>query len=310
MEDVTTWPLLRVTLPPGVDEDQAAGLTQAAADEGALGGQTGAGQLLLYLPREGAPAIALRVRAALEAEAVRLGCGALEVAGETLPDAPWATAWKADFVALPVGERLLVRPDWEYGTAIRADWQTREVIYIRPGGGFGTARHETTRLALELLEKWVRSGTRVFDFGAGSGILAIAAARLGAERVVAVEHDPEAIINARVNIELNGLQERIELLTADAPPPAGEPFNLIVCNMLPHEARPHFAVLAGLLAGANPQAPRLSTGPEPNSSLIYSGLLADQKEEIESVLATHGLHPREWAEAAEWGAGVYGTGRA
>lgn len=303
-----TWPVLRLTLPPGATEDDTLILTQAASEAGALGSQAGSGLLLVYAPRED-EAVIRQIEAALRSECTRaLGWAEPEMAWDTLADAPWATAWKADFVALQIGERLLVRPDWEQGTAIPPDWQTREVIYIRPGGGFGTARHETTRLALELMEDWVQSEARVLDFGAGSGILAIAAARLGAGRVIAIEHDPEAIVNARENIDLNGVSERIELRQSAAPEENDAPFNLIICNMLPHEARPHWVTLAGLLAAGNTAAGSTSM-PSINSVLIYSGLLADQKTEIAAELAEVGLHARNWTQAGEWMAAVFGSGR-
>src|SRR5262249_7119017 len=150
--------------------------------------------------------------------------------------------------------------------------------------------------------------SRVLDLRAGSGILAIAAARLGAEKVIAIDNDPQAIVNARENIDLNGMQERIDLREAPipnpplAPTPTEAAYNLISCNMLPHEVNPDWETLVALLARTPDRISR-------HSHLIFSGLLADQKEEVEAQLQRHGLYVRAWVQADEWVAGVFGIGR-
>lgn len=290
MEPTTTWPHWIFTLPQGADDEQIACAMQAAADAGALGGHVDSGKLIVYLPREQAGFESIRLE--LEREMVRLGWPAADWTLHALADAPWATAWKATFVPLPIGRRILIRPDWEMDQPAPVEWADRLTIWIRPGLGFGTGRHESTRLALERLEEEIRPGMDVLDFGAGNAILAMAAARLGARNILAIENDPQAIPNAGENIELNGLCGQIELRLAGTPPePAAGRFDLVICNVIPKHACPHFAALAALVR-------------DKNSFFIYSGFLADEKNEIEGALREAGLNPRGFASEAEWGSWV------
>jgi ribosomal protein L11 methyltransferase len=205
-----------------------------------------------------------------------------------LPDAPWATAWKADFRSIPIGRRLLIRPDWEMGTPPPDPaWADRLPLWLRPGLGFGTGRHETTRLALETLENHLRPGMTVLDFGSGSGVLSIAAVALGASTVYAVEFDPQANENARDNLALNQVSEQVTLIEADQPAAAPGKADLVICNMLPHNALRHMSDLVHVFHDAQ-------------STLIYSGYLADQEYEIEKVLSGAGLKKAMGAQLNEW----------
>jgi ribosomal protein L11 methyltransferase len=286
----TDWPYLVLAMPADADPEAAARLTQAALDAGALGGEEAPGELRLYLPREATPEILREVDAALRAEADALGMGdGLAWRAGHLADAPWATAWREYFQSTPVGQRMLVRPDWEQGTPTPQAWAGRETIWLRPGLGFGTGRHETTRLAMEMVEAYMAPGLRVLDFGSGSGVLSLAAVRLGAGEVWAIERDPQANENAVDNLEINQCADRIRLLETDTPSAAEGTFDLIVCNVLPQFALPQ---MAGLAARLRSNA----------STLIYSGFLADQSEEIERALAQSGLVIVEARSLAEWGA--------
>jgi len=122
-------------------------------------------------------------------------------------DQDWTELWRRGLDARRVGRRLVVTPPWIQPETQRGD----VVIVIDPGMAFGTGEHASTRGALRLLESAVAPGDRVLDVGTGSGILAIAAARLGAREVLAVESDPDAVTNASVNLERNGVAERVEL---------------------------------------------------------------------------------------------------
>lgn len=289
----TSWPNWVFKLPAGADDEQIGCLMQTAADAGALGGHVDAGRLIVYLPREQAGFETIRIE--LAREMARLGWPAADWTLHELADAPWATAWKATFTPLAVGRGLLIRPEWEMGQAAPAAWAGRMTLWIRPGLGFGTGRHETTRLALEQLEEAMRPRIDVLDFGAGNAVLSMSAALLGARRVVAVENDPQAIPNACENIALNRLGDLIEVRHADAPPaPDGGLFDLIVCNVIPQQAGPHFGALAALLR-------------DEKSSIIYSGFLADEKDEIERAWHEAGLAPRRYAAEAEWGVLLLGT---
>ncbi|MCE5231321.1 50S ribosomal protein L11 methyltransferase [bacterium] len=290
----TNWPHWTIEVPRGADDEQIACVMQAAADAGALGGHVDSGRLFVYLPREQAEFESIRL--VVEREMQRLGWPAADWTLHALADAPWATAWKATFTPLAVGKNILIRPDWEMDQPAPEPWRDRLTIWIRPGLGFGTGRHESTRLALERLEEVMRPGIDVLDFGAGNAVLAMVAAKMGARRVLAIENDPQAIPNAGENIDLNGLAGTIELREAAVPPGPGEGlFDLIVCNVIPRQAGPHFKALSALLKDVK-------------SSVIYSGFLADEKDEIETALREVGLEPCRFTTEAEWGAWLAGPG--
>ena len=143
-------------------------------------------------------------------------------------DEDWRNNWKKFFNPTPVGERILIRPTWRY------DFEAgdRVVLNIDPGLAFGTGSHETTRLCLETIEKYLRQGDTVLDVGCGSGILAIASLLLGAKSAVGVDIDPVAVRTARENAELNGVEDRFEVVVGDLTEKISGKFNLIVANIV------------------------------------------------------------------------------
>ena len=144
-----------------------------------------------------------------------------------LPEAAWRDGWKRYFGVLRVGRRLVVKPSW-------AKYAPRDgdiVIEIDPGLAFGTGQHPTTAMCLRSLEGLVRPGMRTLDLGTGSGILAIAAARLGADRVLALDIDPQAVRAARQNVANSGLSELIEVREGTLDEEGGSPFDLIAANI-------------------------------------------------------------------------------
>jgi ribosomal protein L11 methyltransferase len=154
----------------------------------------------------------------------------------------WANSWRAYFKPLRVGRRLVVRPSWEEYRPREGD----QVIELDPGMAFGTGTHATTRLCLEALEARVNPGDRILDWGTGSGILALAAARLGAGPVRAVDTDPVAVAAARENVRRNQLQGRVEVLLSDLP--ARGRFDGIAANLLPEPITAASVALRRLLA--------------------------------------------------------------
>ncbi|WP_248926723.1 50S ribosomal protein L11 methyltransferase [Paenibacillus hamazuiensis] len=129
----------------------------------------------------------------------------------TVDEEDWANAWKQYFKPLRVSERLTIKPTWEEYSG----GPDELIIELDPGMAFGTGTHATTSLCLKTLEKTIRPGVDVIDVGTGSGVLAIAAAKLGARHVLAVDLDPVAVSSATENTRLNGLDEKITVKLSD-----------------------------------------------------------------------------------------------
>ena len=127
-----------------------------------------------------------------------------------VPDEGWARRSQDNLRAIRVG-RIVVAPPWDAAAATADDVS----VVIDPSTGFGTGHHETTRLCLTILQRLPLVGRRVIDVGTGSGVLAIAAAKLGAERVIGVDNDPEALRNAAENVAGNACEGRVELIEAE-----------------------------------------------------------------------------------------------
>ncbi len=140
----------------------------------------------------------------------------------------WENNWKQYFHAMPVGEKLLIRPLWE-----EADPCGRTVLSIEPGLAFGSGTHETTRLCLETLEKYIDNDTTVLDVGCGSGILSIAALLLGARQAVGVDIDALAVKTARENGEINGFVEpQYTVLEGNLTDKVSGKFDVVVANIV------------------------------------------------------------------------------
>ncbi|MFQ5924321.1 MAG: 50S ribosomal protein L11 methyltransferase [Anaerolineales bacterium] len=143
---------------------------------------------------------------------------------------PWEVAWKEHYQPLEIGERLQILPSW-----MKQERGTRIPIYLQPGMAFGTGAHTTTRHCLEALELLVTQGASVADLGCGSGILAIAAALLGASEVAALDTDQQAVQLARKNVLRNQLAERVRVVHGSIAELEGASskgsFELIVANI-------------------------------------------------------------------------------
>jgi ribosomal protein L11 methyltransferase len=194
----------------------------------------------------------------------------------------WAHAWKAHFHAFPVGERLWVRPSW-----VTAEPPPGRVeLVLDPGMAFGTGQHGTTRLCLEWLDGHIDAdeAPAVLDLGCGSGILAIAAAKLGASRVLAVDNEPQALEATRANAEINGVGECIEVADADGALAGQAPFPRVVANILSQ-------TLMEL-------ADHITAQVAPGGELALSGILVEHAERVRGAFP--GIRWTGQADDGEW----------
>lgn len=201
----------------------------------------------------------------------------------------WANGWKQYFKPVRISERLVVKPSWEDYEAAPGEI----VLELDPGMAFGTGTHATTSLCLRALEKRVRPGMKVIDVGTGSGILAIAAARLGADRVLALDLDPVAVSSARDNVKLGGLDHRIEVRESDLLQAVREsrtadvlPADLIVANLL-----------AEIVLSFVPDVVRALA---PGGLYITSGIIARKADEVRDALVKAGFAVEAVDTEGDW----------
>jgi ribosomal protein L11 methyltransferase len=213
------------------------------------------------------------------------GEGLVAVETTEVPD-DWADRWRDFHRPVAVGERLVVRPSWEAGAAARAEIE----IVVDPGRAFGTGAHATTRMCLELLLALADRGEAagpLADLGTGSGVLAIAADRLGFDPVTAWDHQPAAVEAARANARLNGAEVAVERLDLrEALPPLAPVW---VANL----TAPLLGEIAARLGAAGEGRPRL---------LLLSGLLVSERERLCERFSAAGYEPRERRRDGEWAA--------
>ena len=208
-----------------------------------------------------------------------------ELTARIVHEADWANAWKAHFPVLRIGRRIVIRPTWR-----RHRRQPDDVVLaLDPGMAFGTGLHPTTRLCLAALEAFADrgliDGARVVDVGSGSGILAIAAALLGAREVLAVDVDPIAVEASRANARRNRLGRVITARDGSAPTGDG-PFDLVLANLI-----------AGLLVQL---ADGLCAEVRPGGTLLASGIFHDRESQVAGAFADRGLTvSNRWAEG-DW----------
>ena len=229
------------------------------------------------------------VRVALEGlKRERRDLGTLLMTLEDVEDADWENNWKQYYKPMEIGERLLVIPQWE-----EADPGDRVPLYLDPGLTFGTGAHATTRLCLTALETLVRGGERVLDLGCGSGILSVAALRLGAGSALAVDIDDKCRTAARENAGLNGIgPDRLDILVGNlltdgaAAEKIGGGYDLVLAN-----------IVADVIIAL---APRVRGLLSPGGTFLCSGIIEGRADEVEAALNAAGLEIRTRREDNGW----------
>lgn len=208
-----------------------------------------------------------------------------ELTTRIVHEADWAEAWKAHFPVLRVGRRLVIRPTWR-----RHHRQPGDVVLaLDPGMAFGTGLHPTTRLCLAAMEsladRGLLSDARVLDVGCGSGILAIAALKLGARAALGVDTDPIAISATRANAARNQLARRLRAREGTLPSGSG-PNDVVLANLIA-------SVLIDL-------APLLRDEVRPGGALLASGIFVDREADVRAAFGRVGLDVIDRTVEGEW----------
>jgi len=273
----------------GVPRELSEGLTNLAWELGALGvveeERPGSGATLRAFFPETIAASALKdsVRRYLDGLA-ELGFEPVrDLRVAALADENWAEAWRAHFTPRPVGQSLLIVPPWDERPA-----NGRIVITIEPGRAFGTGHHGTTAGCLEALEAVVERDrpSRMIDVGTGSGILAIAAARLGVGTVLAVDDDPDAVACAMANAARNHVSDRVRCVLADAAGLREPRVPLLVANLLSAAHRRLAAQYRRSLSA--------------DGTLLLGGILDGEAAAVVAALADHELVHRASFSVEGW----------
>ena len=192
----------------------------------------------------------------------------------------WQNGWRKYYHPMEIGRRLAVVPSWQaYDT-------DRVKLLLDPGLAFGTGGHETTSLCLEALDELTAGGERVLDIGTGSGILAIAALKLGAAQAEGVDIDPVAVRTAGENAALNGVADRLTVLVGDLSDKASGQYQIITANIVANAIMALAPAVPGLMAEGG--------------VFIASGIIDTRKEEVIAALQAAGLKVQEVKEKRGW----------
>lgn len=234
--------------------------------------------------RPGPEAARIQRSARLAVDAAPLTSEASWRDAAVLREESWRDAWKKHFGLQRIGEAIVIRPSWVSYKLKRGE----VVIDIDPGMAFGTGQHPTTAMCLRALEELVESGASVLDLGCGSGILAIAAAKLGATQVLAIDIDPQAVAAARENVASNGVAEVVTVREGTLEPGVEPPerFDIVVAN------------ISGL--ALERLAPAIGASLGEGGRLVASGFLEDAVDSLEDAFTAAGILPERVIEDGIW----------
>ncbi|SPF32632.1 Ribosomal protein L11 methyltransferase [Candidatus Desulfosporosinus infrequens] len=205
----------------------------------------------------------------------------VQAKGISVQEEEWATAWKAYFKPIRIGKNFLIKPTWEQVDLLAGDI----VLELDPGMAFGTGTHPTTTLCLKTLEQIVKPGQTVFDLGTGSGILAIAAAKLGA-KVDAVDLDSVAIKVAQENVDLNRVNDRVRVLRGDLGTVLTGQADVVIANIIADVILILLSDLKRIL--------------RPEGEFLASGIIEHRAVDVEDGLKEAGFEILERVEDSGW----------
>ncbi|MDA8441195.1 MAG: 50S ribosomal protein L11 methyltransferase [Peptococcaceae bacterium] len=199
----------------------------------------------------------------------------------TVREDDWATAWKAYFKPVKVGQRIVIKPSWES----YLPGPDELVLELDPGMAFGTGTHPTTALCIKALERTVQPGSLVYDIGTGSGVLAIACAMLGAQ-VKAVDLDPVAVKIARENVALNALEQQVEVYHGNLADVLADSADLVVAN-----------IIADVVIVLAQDLKRIL---RPGGVCLASGIIGERGQEVVEAFEAQGLRVQQVDEEKGW----------
>lgn len=217
-----------------------------------------------------------------EIEGRLTGCRKANTLIREVAEEDWATSWKQYFFVSKIGENIVIKPTWQEHTAA----EDEIVIEIDPGMAFGTGTHHTTSLCIRVLENMVPHGSTIFDLGTGSGILSIVAAKLGAEKVLAVDIDSVAVKIALENVLLNKVENIVTVQEGDLLTGIQGNADIIVAN-----------IVADIIIRLCPHIPaRLNHG----GLFLASGIIMERLQEVLDAASKVGLQAQKVTEQCGW----------
>jgi ribosomal protein L11 methyltransferase len=308
MRHQSLWKVTVTTTPEA--EDAVAELLRAILNQPATAYfdvETGVSTITIYLPQkwESAGKVGAAVSAGLKrirSYGLRIGPGKIMMAKIRRED--WAESWKRHFKPIEIREALLIKPSWSRRQARKG----QSVIVLDPGLSFGTGHHPTTAFCLEQIvaavhgrrnqrPRRIAAAKSFLDLGTGSGILAMAAARLGCSPVRALDFDPESVRVARANARANQLHRKLRIMRGDVsqlpirPGQRGHGYDLVCANLL-----------TDLLIA---QRRRIAAQLKPDGTLVLAGILKSEFASVQKAYKTLGLGPVSRQVETEWCSGAF-----
>ena len=208
--------------------------------------------------------------------------GKLTLEVSSIDDEDWAENWKSQYKPFRLGRHFVVKPTWEHYAAQEGD----QILEIDPGMAFGTGTHETTGMCVALAEQYVKQGDSVIDVGTGTGILALAAAYMGAKDVLAIDIDPVAVRVAEDNIRLNGMEKVVRAKTGDLLDHVDEVADVVIANIIAD-------VICMMAAPVRAHI-------KEDGYFICSGIARERKDEVIDALNAAGYAKLDIRDQGEW----------
>ena len=237
-----------------------------------------------YSPETNFEEVMLKIKEGIENAKKFVDVGKAEVTVSVVNEEDWENNWKQYYKPVYIGKNIVIKPLWE--NIEKKDGQV--VIELDPGMAFGTGTHETTRMCLEIMENTVKKGDKVLDIGTGSGILSIAAIKMGAEKCCAVDIDPMAVKIVGENSAANGVQDKIDTVVGNLADEVSGKYDLVVAN-----------IIADAIIALSPDVRQFM---KEGAYYITSGIIKFRLEDVKETLEKCGFEIVDIKTDGEWAA--------